>query len=532
MFPILFWLLIFISLICFWNFIWKRRNLPPGPLPLPIFGNTLTLARYAPGYEAYKFWSNKYGPIYTLWFGEDPIIIISDFECMRDTFVKAGEDYNGRHLMTAINNVLTATNGNYGVIRTEGNRWRTMRRFTLKAMRDLGMGRSNLEQKFFNDFQQLIAEPLIKQIKQSEDGSIIIKRIDQMIDILAGSTINQMLFGYPFNEEKLEDFYNLKETLEKQRLTITSIRGRLLMGMPWLRYFPLFNTTFKEFDLQVTSTYKFFESNIFETIKKRRENNNNKEEEEEKHKDLVNYFLDQMEEIKRNEENENNLNEFNIENLRSLCYDLFLAGQETICITLNFLLLYLLLDQRVQLKLQKELDDFKEKFKITNLKEKYFRMVNRCELPYTNAVINETQRLCNLLPLNLSHKTTKNVELFNKKIKLPKGIAIVPQISCVLYDEKIFPKPYCFIPERFISSDGSFKRIDEFIPFSLGKRQCLGESLAKMELFMFTTNFFSKFKIFPTDPFNPPTTAKQPGFGVFPYPFSCRIELRRRLIRE
>uniref|UniRef100_A0A914L629 Unspecific monooxygenase n=1 Tax=Meloidogyne incognita TaxID=6306 RepID=A0A914L629_MELIC len=520
MLPFLLWLFIFSFIICFWNFVWKRLSLPPGPLPLPLLGNTLTLARYAPGYEAYKIWSNKYGPVYTLWLGEDPVVVISDFECMRDTFVKAGEAYSGRHLMTAINNVLTATNGNYGVIRTEGDRWRIMRRFTLQAMRDLGMGRSNLEQKFFVDFHQQISETLTEQIEQSEDGSVI-TRLDQMIDILAGSTINQMLFGYPFTEDSLKDFYNLKEKLEQQRLTITTIRGRLLMGMPWLRYFPLFSSTFKEFDSQVSSTYSFFEFNIFERIKKRF----NEEISEEKPKDLLDYFLDQMEEEKKN--GGKNTGEFNLENLRSLCYDLFLAGQETICITLNFLLLYLLLDQRVQFKLQKELDEFKERRKYLE-GERHFKMVDRSELPYTNAVINESQRLCNLLPLNLSHRTTKDVQLLDGKIKLPAGVAIVPQISCALFDEKIFPEPNRFLPERFIDKNGCLKRIEQFVPFSLGKRQCLGESLARMELFLFTTNFFSKFRIFPVDPFHPPTTEKQLGFGVFPHPYSCRVELRNQ----
>ena len=77
------------------------------------------------------------------------------------------------------------------------------------------------------------------------------------------------------------------------------------MGMPWLRHFPLFNSTFKEFDSQVSFTYSFFEENIYERIEQRfnrvnKEIIENKDDEEfERSKDMLDYFLDQMEEAKR-----------------------------------------------------------------------------------------------------------------------------------------------------------------------------------------------------------------------------------------
>ncbi|VDO40384.1 unnamed protein product [Haemonchus placei] len=118
-------------------------------------------------------------------------------------------------------------------------------------------------------------------------------------------------------------------------------------------------------------------------------------------------------------------------------------------------------------------------------------------VPFVNDKLarEETQRLANLLPMNLPHVTVRAVRI--GKYDLPAGTGVVPQISNVLYDKhlQVFPAPHSFNPSRFIDENGKLKKVEELIPFSIGKRQCLGEGLAKMELFLFIANLFNRFEV-------------------------------------
>lgn len=75
---------------------WDKFRKIVGPTPWPIIGNTLEIYMKEPGYDAYIDWSNKYGPIYTFWLGEIPVICLTDFNMINETFVKDGDAYTGR----------------------------------------------------------------------------------------------------------------------------------------------------------------------------------------------------------------------------------------------------------------------------------------------------------------------------------------------------------------------------------------------------------------------------------------------------
>uniref|UniRef100_A0A914EF35 Cytochrome P450 n=1 Tax=Acrobeloides nanus TaxID=290746 RepID=A0A914EF35_9BILA len=62
-------------------------------------------------------------------------------------------------------------------------------------------------------------------------------------------------------------------------------------------------------------------------------------------------------------------------------------------------------------------------------------MDDKHNLHYTSAVINEIQRIANLIPINVLHTTSRNVNINGHHIR--KGTMIIPQICAILYDEKV-----------------------------------------------------------------------------------------------
>ena len=69
-------------------------NLPPGPLPLPIVGNLLSL-----GLDARKpllKLKQLYGDVFTLYMGSRRVVFLNSYNAIKDAFVKNGQAFSGR----------------------------------------------------------------------------------------------------------------------------------------------------------------------------------------------------------------------------------------------------------------------------------------------------------------------------------------------------------------------------------------------------------------------------------------------------
>ena len=173
-----------------------------------------------------------------------------------------------------------------------------------------------------------------------------------------------------------------------------------------------------------------------------------------------------------------------------MCLDFFQAGAETTSTTLLWAVMYMALNPDVQRKCQREICD--------SLGERLPSIDDYYGLTYTVAACMEIQRLSRVGQRSLFHRLLKDTEVNGYKFKA--GQHFATNIEKCLLDPDQFPDPLKFNPERFLNSNGEVVKKDYLIPFGIGKRICMGESLAKNELFIFFVRLLQRLDIKVTDP--------------------------------
>ena len=138
-------------------------------------------------------------------------------------------------------------------------------------------------------------------------------------------------------------------------------------------------------------------------------------------------------------------------NLSSVLLDLFIAGSETSSTTMNWAMLYMILNPEIQTRVQKELEN-----KDANTHGLHKKASDRNLTPYTEAVICEIQRKGNILPNSVFHRTLSELKL--KNYIIPPDTVIVPMIGDIMHDPDYFHEPMTFNPQRYlINENGKLK---------------------------------------------------------------------------
>nr|XP_060623081.1 cytochrome P450 2G1-like [Anolis sagrei ordinatus] len=319
----------------------------------------------------------------------------------------------------------------YGVGFSSGARWKELRRFSLTVLRSFGMGKKSIEERIQEEAQFLVEE--FRKTKAAE--------------ILLMHRWNTTTIGYKMVSLFVQ-FYDIYSN--------------------YLNYIPgIYSKIYDCMDI------KLF---IAKRIKKNQETLDPNFP-----RDYIDCFLIQME-----KEKDNPGSEFIMENLVASILSLIFGGTETGSSTFRYGFLLLMKYPEVQEKVHEEIDRVIGPNRVPNIED-------RRQMPYTDAVIHEVQRYSDVIPMNVAHMVTRDTEF--RGYHIPKGMMVLPLLSSVLHDPTMFKYPNAFNPENFLDEYGCFKMNDAFVPFSSGKRICLGESLARMELFLFFTTILQNFQL-------------------------------------
>ncbi|KAL0279767.1 UNVERIFIED_CONTAM: hypothetical protein PYX00_001254 [Menopon gallinae] len=377
-----------------------------------------------------------------------------------------------------------------GVTGCDGPNWQKQRAFVVRHLKVFGMGKTTMEGLIRDELADLI-RLLKEEAKPVSVGEILAPAILSVIwGLVAGKRLQR-------TDQKLQRLLQLLN----RRSRAFDIAGGYLNQFPWLRFvapekvgYTLLTTMNAELKQFLTEMVEEHKSSYKPDVTR----------------DLIDAFLHEM-------YSGNDADVFTDSQLVVVLLDLFIAGSQTTSGTLDFAFLYMIKYPEIQ---EKVYDCLKDTVGMNSPP----KLEDKPRLAYVEAVIAEVQRLCNVVPVAGPRRCLQETKL-NGYI-IPKNTTLLFSLLSLHMDEELFPDPQRFHPDRFLGPDGNFIRNNNFLPFGLGKRRCLGDILAKAFIFMVFAGIIQQFKVSTPKGDPEPTLTPLPGITLAPAKYAAQFTPR------
>ncbi|KAL0847924.1 hypothetical protein Bca101_021171 [Brassica carinata] len=437
--------LILLSWFFFKKFSPSKRNLPPGPIGLPIVGNLHQLGKYL--YKSLYNLSLEHGPVMLLHFGVVPVIVVSSKEAARE--VLKTHDLETCNRPKLVGTKLFSYNFKDIGFTQCGEEWREIKKLVGLELF------SPQKQKVLKYIREEESDLLLKKLSNSAQTETLVDVGKALFSFTAG-IIFRLAFGHNFRECEFIDMERVEEMVRELETNVgtLSFTDFFPTGLGWLidRVSGQHSRMNKGFS-QLTS---LFQHVIDDHLKVSQPG---------VHSDLVSAMLDMV-----NKPTKLGSLKVTSDHLRGVMADVFLAGVNAGVITMIWTMTELIRHPRVMKKLQEEIRT------TLGFSKERITEEDLGKVEYLKLVIEETFRLHPPAPLLLPRETMSDIKI--QGYNIPKNTMIHVSTYALGRDPKCWNSPEEFIPERFLNTSINYKgQHFEFLPFGAGRRSCPGMAL-------------------------------------------------------
>ncbi|KAK1272170.1 Trans-cinnamate 4-monooxygenase [Acorus gramineus] len=447
----------------------KKLRLPPGPLPVPIFGNWLQIGDDL-NHRNLSDLARRFGEVLLLRMGQRNLVVVSSPELAREVLHTQGVEFGSR-TRNVVFDIFTGK-GQDMVFTVYGDHWRKMRRimtvpfFTNKVVQQYRYG---WEYEIGRVVEDVRANP-----KAATDGIVL----RQKLQLMMYNNMYRIMFDRRFESEDDPLFVKLKALNgERSRLAQSfeyNYGDFIPILRPFLRGYLKICKEVKERRLQLFKDY-FLEDRKKLVSTKGSESVNNGQL-----KCAIDHILDA---VKKGEINEDNVL-YIVENIN-------VAAIETTLWSIEWAIAELVNHPHIQQKLRDELDTVLGKGTQITEPDTY-------KLPYLQAVIKETLRLRMAIPLLVPHMNLHEAKL--KSFDIPAESKILVNAWWLANNPDHWIRPEEFRPERFLEEESKVEPNGNdfrYLPFGVGRRSCPGIILALPILGITVGRLVQNFELLP-----------------------------------
>ncbi|PYI04566.1 cytochrome P450 [Aspergillus sclerotiicarbonarius CBS 121057] len=469
------------------------NRIPKGPWGLPILGSFPFLTKYPE--LTLDYWARRYGALYSIWLGNQLLVIVSDPKIAKELMVTHGNVFSSRKESYIKSQTVFAGRG---ITTTPYNdRWRKHRR----------IANTWLNQRALDSYSPILdreSKSLIKALlDESQAGSVSINPQPHVGRcILNGMTT--ISFGFRFDSIN-HPFVRRALGINREYMNCTAPMANLVDFIPILQTLPssLYRRG-KKLHRQLVETY----GGLLHEIEQKMQHG----------VEVPDCLAKTIIEV-REKESLDNLD------MAMLASAFMIGGVETTAAIMQWFCALIPAYSEIQIKAQAELDRVVGRDRLPTIEDQK-------NLPFCRAIIKEVERLYNPLWLGTPHSTSQDFVYHGQFI--PKDTVVVLNTWTMHHDPVRHCNPEEFKPDRYINDSMTSAESanvadpmqrDHWI-FGVGRRICPGILVAERELWLNISRMLWAFNMHEI-PEEPIDLKKYDGLsGRSPAPFRIRLTPR------